>query len=63
MPQVGIESTTPAFKREKIVHIVDRAASVIGSFHILLHENEGSPYFRVLMNKCNILIVYYNPWT
>jgi hypothetical protein len=29
---------------------------MIGSFHVLLHKKVGSPYFRVLMSKCNISI-------
>jgi hypothetical protein len=30
MPQVGFEPTIPVFEREKTVHALDRAASVIG---------------------------------
>jgi uncharacterized membrane protein len=30
MPRVGFEPTTPAFERAKIVHALDRAATVIG---------------------------------
>jgi hypothetical protein len=31
MPQVGFESTTPGFEREKIVHALYSAATVIGN--------------------------------
>jgi hypothetical protein len=30
MPQVGFEPTIPAFEPAKMVHALDRAASVIG---------------------------------
>jgi hypothetical protein len=30
MPRVGFESTIPVFEREKMVHALDRAATVIG---------------------------------
>jgi hypothetical protein len=30
MPRVGFESTTPVFERAKTVHVLDRAATVIG---------------------------------
>jgi hypothetical protein len=30
MPQVGFEPTIPVFERAKIVHVLDRAATVIG---------------------------------
>jgi hypothetical protein len=29
IPRVGFEPTTPEFKREKTVHVLDRAATVI----------------------------------
>jgi hypothetical protein len=32
MPQVGLEPTIPIFERAKIVHALDSAATVIGSF-------------------------------
>jgi hypothetical protein len=31
MPRVGLEPTFPAFERAKTVHVLDRAANVIGS--------------------------------
>jgi hypothetical protein len=31
MPPVGFESTIPVFEREKIVHALDRAATLIGT--------------------------------
>jgi hypothetical protein len=31
MPEMGFETTTPAFKRAKTVNALDRAATVIGS--------------------------------
>jgi hypothetical protein len=37
MPRVGFETTTPAFKRAKTVHALDRAATVIGSFSYSLY--------------------------
>jgi hypothetical protein len=30
MPRVGFEPTTPVFERVKTVHVLDRAATVIG---------------------------------
>jgi hypothetical protein len=35
MPQVGFESTIRVFERAEEVHVLDRAATVIGSFLIL----------------------------
>jgi hypothetical protein len=34
MPQVRFEPTIPVFKPAKTVHALDRAATVIGSFHL-----------------------------
>jgi hypothetical protein len=31
MPRMGFEPATPAFEREKTIHVLDRAATVIGS--------------------------------
>jgi hypothetical protein len=31
MPKIGFEHTTPVFEREKTVHALDRAATVIGT--------------------------------
>lgn len=31
MPRVGFEPTSPAFGRDNTVHILDRAATVIGT--------------------------------
>jgi hypothetical protein len=38
MPRVGFEPTIPVFEREKTVHALDRAATVIGSFNIYVRE-------------------------
>jgi hypothetical protein len=35
MPRVGFEPTFPVFERAKIVHALDRAATVIGSVKVL----------------------------
>jgi hypothetical protein len=32
MPEVGFKSTIPVFERAKMVHALDRAANVIGTF-------------------------------
>jgi hypothetical protein len=32
MPRVGFEPTIPVFERAKMVHALDRAAAVIGTF-------------------------------
>jgi hypothetical protein len=39
MPWVGFEPTTPAFEREKTVHALDRAATVIGCAWVCLTCN------------------------
>jgi hypothetical protein len=39
MPQMGFEPTIPVFKRWKIVHALDRAATVIGTERRLHTEN------------------------
>jgi hypothetical protein len=36
MPLVGFELTIPALEWERIFHALDRAATVIGSIHILV---------------------------
>jgi hypothetical protein len=40
MPQVGFERTISFSERAKTVHALDRAASVIGSFHNLVKFNQ-----------------------
>jgi hypothetical protein len=37
MPQVGFESTTPAFERAKTVHALDREATMTGLLPSGLH--------------------------
>jgi hypothetical protein len=34
IPWVGLEPTIPAFDREKTIHVLDRATTLIGSFKI-----------------------------
>jgi hypothetical protein len=34
MPLLGLEPTTPVFERAKTVQVLDRAATVIGSFKV-----------------------------
>jgi hypothetical protein len=41
MPQMGFEPTIPAFEREKTVHALDRAASVVGKAHIRKNKNKN----------------------
>jgi hypothetical protein len=36
MPRVGFEATIPAFQRAKTVHALDRAATVIEAFLLLM---------------------------
>jgi hypothetical protein len=36
MPQEGFEPTVPVFERAKTVHVLDRAATVIGSLYMYL---------------------------
>jgi hypothetical protein len=38
MPQVGFESTIPAFERAKTIHALDRAATVIGNEDLRLYK-------------------------
>jgi hypothetical protein len=42
MPQVGLEPTIPVFERAKIVHALDGAVTVIGSFILHTIKNENS---------------------
>jgi hypothetical protein len=39
MLRVGLEPTTPMFERAKIVHALDRAATVIGAIRHYQKEN------------------------
>jgi hypothetical protein len=39
IPRVGFEPTTPAFERAKTIHVLDRAASVIGRNISYFEEN------------------------
>jgi hypothetical protein len=59
MPQVGFEPTIPVFEREKTVHDLDRAPTVIGSFFLIpiwkvssnfLQWMEFSFHFRINKN-------------
>jgi hypothetical protein len=36
MPEVGLEPTIPAFERARTIHALDRTATVIGNFFILV---------------------------
>jgi hypothetical protein len=38
MPRVGLEPTTPAFERAKLVHALDRAATGIGVYSAYYKE-------------------------
>jgi hypothetical protein len=38
MSRVGFEPTTPLFERASTVHALNRAATVIGSFGLLLRK-------------------------
>jgi hypothetical protein len=40
MPQVGFKPKTPVFEREKTVHALDRAATVIGRFKTISTNNK-----------------------
>jgi hypothetical protein len=54
MPQVGFEPTIPVFEREKTVHALDRAASVIGKKQDYIDINDIKPLFCInyLFEKC-----------
>jgi hypothetical protein len=58
MPRVGFEPTTPAFKRAKTVHALDRAATVIGEYCIhvcyVWQENE------IILYECKKMNFYIN---
>jgi hypothetical protein len=44
MPSVGFELTIPMFERVKKLHVLDRAATVIGGvMEILFHNFPGKP--------------------
>jgi hypothetical protein len=47
MPGVGFEPTIPAFERAKIVHALDRAATVIGTFPFYLPPKEVLCSYKV----------------
>jgi hypothetical protein len=42
MPLVGFEPTMPSFEREKIVHALDRAATVIDQQNIGMYSMSSS---------------------
>jgi hypothetical protein len=39
MPRVGFEPTIPVFEREKTVHALDRAVTVIGNNAVSIAKN------------------------
>jgi hypothetical protein len=45
MTRVGFKPTTPAFKRAKTVHVLDRAATVIGIIYYIIYTNRLVCYF------------------
>jgi hypothetical protein len=47
MPQAEIEHTVAVFERAKMVHALDRAATVIGRFGSYLTENKLRLYEKV----------------
>jgi hypothetical protein len=67
MPRVEFEPTTPVFERAKKVHVLDRAATVIGcGFHVWT-QNAGFEAFTVVamknaiilnVTRCSLLGVY-----
>jgi hypothetical protein len=42
MPWVGFEPTIPAFEREKTIHVLDCAITVIGQLRIYIPEKDPS---------------------
>jgi hypothetical protein len=38
MTRVGFEHTIPVFERAKIIHALDRAATVIGNFTVTFYK-------------------------
>jgi hypothetical protein len=40
MPRMRFEHTTPVFERAKIVHALDRAATMIGTYQTVLCHNQ-----------------------
>jgi hypothetical protein len=56
MPRVGFEPTTPVFEREKTVHALDRATTVIGKItDIGLHNDEDK---HMMLSSCQIRNYY-----
>jgi hypothetical protein len=43
LPRVGFETAIPVFERVKIVHVLDRAATVIGPIFITIPKDGQSP--------------------
>jgi hypothetical protein len=60
MPRVGLEPTTPVFKRAKTVHAFDRAATVIGNNpayfpNVHKHERMKMQDIKFLLSKDALL--------
>jgi hypothetical protein len=62
MPRVGFEPTIPAFVRAKMVHALDRAATVIGEGKILLGLNKLSTTWRCMGWRYISTILYFATW-
>jgi hypothetical protein len=48
MPRLGFEPTTPVFERAKMVHALDRVATVLGLLYI----------YRIINKLLNTIIVF-----
>jgi hypothetical protein len=57
MARVGFERTTPVFERAKTVHALDRPATVIGHFSILLTLNKFKTMLMATLLK-NLTICF-----
>jgi hypothetical protein len=53
MPEVGLEPTNPVFKRTKIVHALDRAATLIGCYRKYQHKFTETQMYRTFTQNVN----------
>jgi hypothetical protein len=67
MPQVEFEPTIPLFERAKTVHILDRAANVIGSFpsisanlllDLIFGSEVGATCFSETSDSLRTILIY-----
>jgi hypothetical protein len=58
MPRVGFEPTIPVFERAKTVHVLDRAATVIGNYALYSPQPNVLFFYRDFSFSPTLLLLF-----